>query len=106
MDKPKTMAKSMTGRNDSTGPVEFTPSREPSQPHWKKATSIPNAAPIEKMFNTADMRGMTRLRKTTASNRKDNSTTRPMNRGNLADSTLAKSTNRAVEPPTYTVSAD
>ena len=72
----------------------------PSQPHWNTATITPKAAPMESRFMAAAVSGMTMLRKTAASNRNDSRTTRPMNRGSLEESTLAKSAKMAVLPPT------
>ena len=44
----------------------------------------PNAAPAESMFMTAAIAGITRLRKTAVSSRKDRITTTPMKSGQLA----------------------
>ena len=49
---------------------------------------------------TAAVNGMTMLRNTPASSRKESATTSPMNRGSLEVSTRAKSTKMAVFPPT------
>ena len=100
MDSPNRMANSITGRNASTGPGLATWNTEPSQPHWNTATRTPKAAPMERMFIAAAVRGMTMLRNTMANSRKESTTTRPMNSGSLEDSTRAKSTKMAVFPPT------
>ena len=58
---------------------------------------------MDNRFMAAAVSGMMMLRKTMANNRNESTTTRPMNSGNLPDSTRAKSTKMAVFPPTYTV---
>ena len=102
MDSPNRMANIITGRNDSMGPGPPTWKTAPNQPHWNTATRTPNAAPMERRFITAAVRGMTMLRNTMDSRRKESSTTRPMNRGSFDPSTRAKSTKIAVLPPTKT----
>ncbi len=82
------------------GPGPPTWKTDPSQPHWNTATRTPNAAPMESRFMTAAVNGMTMLRNTPASSRKESATTSPMNRGSLEVSTRAKSTKMAVFPPT------
>ena len=91
MESPKRMAKSITGRNASTGLVPWRPISEPRSPHWNTATTMPNAAPMESRFMQAAVSGMRRLRKIVINNRNDNTTTRPMNSGSLALKTLEKS---------------
>ena len=85
------MAKSITGRKASTGLVPLRPMSEPASPHWKTATRMPNAAPMESRFMTAAVSGMTKLRNTVISRRNDRSTTRPMKSGSFELRTLAKS---------------
>ena len=62
----------------------------------------PNAAPAESMFMTAAIAGITRLRNTAVSSRKESSTTTPMNSGSLLESTFEKSAKIAVWPPIRT----
>ena len=102
MESPKRMAKSITGRNDSTGPVRLMPNKGSASPHWTTATKIPKAAPMESRFMAAPTSGITKLRNTIDSRMNDSTTTRAMKRGSLADSTWAKSTKMAVSPPTST----
>ncbi len=85
------MANSITGRNASTGLVPLRPMSEPRSPHWKTATSMPSAAPMDSRFMTAAVSGITKLRNTVMSRRKDRSTTRPMKSGSFELRTLAKS---------------
>ena len=64
---------------------------EPASPHWKTATSMPSAAPMDSRFMTAAVSGITMLRNTVISNRNDRITTSPMNSGSFELSTFAKS---------------
>ena len=85
------MAKSITGKKASTGLVPLKPMMEPPSPHWKTATRIPKAAPMESRFMQAAVSGMSSDRNTIISRRNESSTTRPMKSGNFELSTFAKS---------------
>ena len=100
MDSPNTMANTITGTQASIGPPLPMPSVSASQPHWKIATTTPNAAPAASRFMTAAVSGMTTLRNAISSSRNDSPTTAAMNSGILADSTWVKSTETAVCPNT------
>ena len=88
-------------RLDGAGPVHAEEAAQPS-PLEDGHQDPEGGADGEHVHGRRDS-GMTMLRNTTASNRNDSSTTRPMNRGNLADRTWAKSMKMAVVPPTWTV---
>ena len=62
----------------------------------------PNEAPAESRFITAAIAGISRLRNTAVSSRKESSTTTPMNSGSFLLSTLEKSAKIAVWPPIRT----
>ena len=85
------MANSITGRKASTGLVPVRPMSAPRSPHWKTATSMPSAAPMDSRFMTAAVSGITRLRNTVINSRNDRITTRPMKSGSFELRTLAKS---------------
>ncbi len=57
------------------GPVCSTPKSEPSQPHWKTATTAPRAATTESRKPRAALSGTSSERKTTISSRKASPTT-------------------------------
>ena len=85
------MANNITGRKASTGLVPCKPISEPASPHWKTATNMPSAAPMERRFMTAAVSGITKLRNTVISSKNDKITTSPMKSGNFELSTFAKS---------------
>ena len=60
-------------RLDRTRPAHAE--QPPSQPHWKTAVTMPNAAAIESRFMIAAFSGTSKLRSTSASSRNENSTT-------------------------------
>ena len=106
MDRPKRIAKSMTGKNASTGLVPLSPMMEPPSPHWNTATRMPNAAPMESRFMQAAVSGMRSERNTIINKRNESSTTKPMKSGNFELRTLAKSMKIAVFPPTSRLSPE
>ncbi len=91
MESPKSTETMITGRNGSMGPARPRPSGSLPQPHWKTATTMPNAAATAAMFIAAAFRGMPSERKATSSRRQPNPTTTPTNSGSLPTITSAKS---------------
>ena len=63
------------GIMDMIGPVCCTPNSEPSQPHWKTATTAPRAATTESRKPRAAFSGTRTERKTTIRSRNASPTT-------------------------------
>src|SRR6266699_1576173 len=59
MDSPKTIQKTSIGTYAGMGSVVCRPIRLAPQPHWKIATMTPYDAPIDRMFRTAALVGIT-----------------------------------------------
>ena len=76
------------------------PITPPSQPHWKIATTTPNAAATLSRFIAIALSATNTERNTTSRSSAEISTTAPRNSGSLLDSRLLKSANNAVVPPT------
>jgi hypothetical protein len=89
----------MTGRKASTGPAR--PASGPPQPHWKTATSTPKEAAAATRFITAAVSGTSSERNAKSSSTKPSAMITPTNSGSLPYSTVEKSSNTAVWPPTY-----
>src|SRR6266566_8946956 len=104
MESPKSTANIKIGTSGVIGPVWVTPTRPFSQPNWNTPTITPNAAAAENRFMIAAVAGMTRLRNRIISKMNDRATTMTTNNESLADSWPAKSSDRAVCPPTSTSS--
>src|SRR5665647_1500856 len=94
------MAKRITGRNGSIGPALPRPISSAAHPHWKTATTTPNAAATDTRFMTAPTRGTSRLRKARTSRSIESPMTTETKSGNLAWMVVAKSSKVAVGPPT------
>ena len=75
------MANRNIGTHASIGPDLSTPISSRPQPHWKMATRIPYAAPIDSRFMTTAFSGTRTLRNTAISNRKLSSRTTPISQG-------------------------
>ena len=80
-----------------------TPKTSLSQPHWKIATTTPNAAPIDSRFIAAAFSGTTIDRKITVRNSIDSPITTPMNHGSRVVIRSVASIDIAVSPPTHAV---
>ena len=83
------------------GPVLSTPMMLAPQPHWKTATMIPKAAPIESRFITIAFSGTSSERKTAISSSAESRITTPMKSGSFSEIASPKSSKIAVMPPTW-----
>ena len=81
----------ITGRKGSIGPARPRPSSSLPQPHWKIATTTPNAEATAATFIAAAFSGMPRERKASRSSTQPSPITTPTNSGSLPTITAAKS---------------
>src|SRR5262245_22922747 len=101
MERPKRIESTITGRNEVVGPVTSRPTRLCAQPHWKTATSTPNAAAAESIVEHAALIAIVSERNAIVSTRHVTPTTKSRKSGNLLASFEATSSLDAVSPPTY-----
>src|SRR5437016_2382429 len=91
------MANSIIGLNDTIGCFD-TPIRDAPQPHWKTATSTPNAAAMLSRFMIAAFNGTSSDRNTAIRSRKLRAMTAPKNHGRRDDIFLVTSMLKAALP--------
>ena len=98
MERPKRIANIIIGTQASMATASGTPICSRRTPHWKTATTTPNAAPTESRFMIAACKGTSSERNSIMSRTNEMRMTAPMNHGRREATRSDRSTPTAVGP--------